>query len=386
MKVLVLFGGVSTEHMVSCRSAVNIIRGLRDAGHEVLRVGITEHNEWLRFLPPDEAIAAPDWERLAREALAAAPPAPPVPETEGEGLEHGANSLRRFVLGHAGGAVDVVFPAVHGINCEDGALQGLLQLTGLPYVGSEILASALAMDKQLTKQVCAAAGIPVCPGERVTRHMLESEGAEAVAARLVAALGLPLFVKPVNGGSSVGTMAADDAGKLAEALQHAALYDRQILVEERISGREIEVAVLGNGPYEAARAGEIIMADDVAYYDYQTKYFSGSAQSEAEVPARLDAAVEARVRDYAVTACEALGIAGLARVDFFYDEGSGRVLLNEINNLPGFTAISLYPQAFAHAGIGLAELTDRLCALALEAHGSRRRHARPELGEAENDA
>lgn len=352
MKVLVLFGGVSTEHLVSCRSARNVIAGLREAGHEPIAVGITESGEWLRFLAPDEDIVAPDWDQRARAALAVAAPAP-LPPLSG-------NSVRDFVVQLAGAEPDLVFPIVHGINGEDGTLQGLLQLADLPYVGSGVLASAAAMDKLTTKRLAEAAGIQTARYAVVLRGELEEEGAEQIAGRLVAELGLPLFVKPSNGGSSVGTMGAATEAELARALDFAAGYDRTVLVEEHIDGREIEVAILGNGPWQAARAGEIRLNEEVAYYDYEAKYFSSSAVAEAVVPTDLEPETEAEIRRLAVETCRCLGIAGLSRVDFFLEHGSGRILLNEVNNLPGFTAISLYPMAFAEAGLPLAALCDQI--------------------------
>ncbi|MDI9496958.1 MAG: D-alanine--D-alanine ligase family protein [Bacillota bacterium] len=374
MKVLVLFGGVSTEHLVSCRSARNIIAGLREAGHEPLAVGITEGGEWLRFLAPDEDIDAPDWEARARAALAVAAPQPAPPVS--------GNSVRDFIVQLAGSEPDLVFPIVHGINGEDGSLQGLLQLADLPFVGSGVLASAAAMDKVTTKRLAEAAGIRTARYTVVQRDELEAEGAGQVARRLAAGFGLPLFVKPSNGGSSVGTMGAATEAELAEALAFAAGYDRTILVEEHVNAREIEVAVLGNGPWEAARAGEILLNEEVAYYDYEAKYFSTSAVAEAVVPTDLAPETEAEIRRLAVETCRTLGIAGLSRVDFFLEHGTGRILLNEVNNLPGFTAISLYPMAFAAAGLPLAALCNRLCELALaDYQGRRRRSSHQRRGE-----
>ncbi len=367
MKVLVLFGGVSTEHLVSCRSALNIVSGLREAGHEPLVVGITEDGEWLRFLAADEDIVAPDWEVRARGALADAAPAYAPPRS--------GNSVRDFVVQLAGSEPDLVFPIVHGINGEDGSLQGLLQLADLPFVGSGVLASATAMDKVTTKRLAEAAGIRTAGYAVVLREELETEGSETLAGRLAAGLGLPLFVKPSNGGSSVGTMGAATEEELAEALVFAAAYDRTVLVEEHVDGREIEVAVLGNGPWEAARAGEIRLNKEVAYYDYEAKYFSSSAIAEAVVPTDLAPETEAEIRRLAVETCRTLGIAGLSRVDFFLEHGTGRILLNEVNNLPGFTAISLYPMAFAAAGLPLAALCNRLCELALADYQGRRRRS-----------
>ncbi len=360
MNVLVLFGGVSTEHLVSCRSAFNIISGLREAGYDVTKVGITKEGEWLRFLPDDLAILDLEWERLAREAL-----------EEQAVVYEGAYSPRDFVSHAAGLVPDVIFPAVHGINCEDGILQGFLEMSGIPYVGAPVLASAICMDKAISKQLFDLEGIKQCKFTLARRYDILNDLDQEVA-RIETELPYPLFLKPSNGGSSVGTTKAANRAELREALCHVSTFDRTVIIEEYLDARELECAVLGNLDPIASRVGEIVMADGVEYYDYETKYFSDT-DSEAQIPAAIPAELEDEIRRLAIKAYLAVGVKGLARVDFFLDKESSALYLNEVNNLPGFTPISLYPKAFEADGIKLPELVTRLVELALEEHEAKAR-------------
>lgn len=360
MNILVLFGGVSTEHLVSCRSAFNIIVGLREAGFEVTRVGITKKGEWLRFLADDKDIIADDWESIARRTMA------------DRRVSYAASlSPRDFIVNVAGVTPDVIFPAVHGINCEDGVLQGLLEMSGIPYVGSQVLGSAICMDKAISKQLLNVAGINQCNFTISTRYdILQNPIAEIE--RIEAELAYPVFLKPSNGGSSVGTMAARNKVDLAKALMLVSEFDRTVIIEEYLDARELECAVLGNIQPIASRVGEIVVSDNVEYYDYQTKYFSDT-DSEARIPADIEPELETEIREIAIRAFLALGVKGLARVDFFLDRKSGTLYLNEVNNLPGFTSISLYPKAFEASGMPLSELVGTLCALAIEENEAKRR-------------
>ena len=351
--ILVLFGGVSTEHLVSCRSAFNIISGLREAGFNVLRVGITKKGEWLRFLADDKDIKADNWEEIARRAIA-----------DRRAFYQPSMSPREFIINVAGDTPDVIFPAVHGINCEDGVLQGLLEMSGIPYVGSGVLGSAICMDKATSKLLCGLHGIEQCNFTISQRYDIV-EDLESEVLRVEEAIGYPAFLKPSNGGSSVGTTVAHDRDGLRAALPAVSVFDRTVIIEAYVDGRELECAVLGNMKPIASRVGEILISDDVAYYDYQTKYFSDT-DSEAQIPADIDPALEERIRETAVKAYLALGVKGLARVDFFLDRQTGKLYLNELNNLPGFTPISLYPKAFEASGLSLPELTTKLCELAVE--------------------
>jgi len=357
-KILVLFGGVSTEHLISCRSAYNIIMGLRLAGYTVFRTGITKEGRWGFFDGADEDILNMSWE----EKLT-------FPDISSGGKPM---SLRDFIISSACGNVpDVVFPAVHGINCEDGALQGVLELSGFPYVGSGVLASAVLMDKLYAKNLFAKARIPQCRYMSATRSEINKD-APAIADKIIALLGLPCFLKPSNGGSSVGTMRADDRDALVEALAQVAKYDRTVLIEEFIRAREIEVAVMGNDKPIASVAGEISTDETVPFYDYQTKYFSDDG-AVVYLPAQIDEAAMRKVRKLAIKAYKYAGAKGLSRVDFFMDRVTGKVYLNEINTLPGFTSISLFPKAWEASGVPLDKLMKRLIKYALEDFDSKKR-------------
>lgn len=357
--VLVLFGGVSTEHLVSCRSAYNIIRGLRQAKLHVMIIGITKNGEWLPYHGPDEALTIGRWEDLAR-AEARQAPSRPWPD-----------SPRAYILAMTDTLPDCIFPAVHGINCEDGVLQGLLEMSGIPYVGSGVLASAMGMDKLQAKILFRHARLPQCRYLAVERQAIERDAA-AAARKVAAKIGFPCFLKPSNGGSSVGTCRATDEQSLAAALIEVAAYDRKVIVEEFVKAREIEVAVLGNDRPKAAMIGEVVTQDQIEYYDYEAKYFKADAAAVV-IPADIPADLAARVRRYAIKAYKALGCSGLSRVDFFLDRDSGQLMINEVNTLPGFTAISVYPQAFTASGMPVHSLVKKLCLLAMQEHADKTR-------------
>ncbi len=350
-KIMVLFGGVSTEHIVSLRSAFNIIGGLRQAGLQVLPVGISRNGDWLAWHGPDEAILDGSWEVKARATAAGRLTGPVI------------RSPRAFISSLHGAEPDCIFPAVHGINCEDGTLQGLLELTGIPYVGCGVLASAAGMDKWHAKKIFGAARIPQCKYLAVAREDIRRRP-EAIARKIAAKIGFPCFLKPNNGGSSVGTSRADDLNGLQEALAQVSAYDRVVLVEEFLKAREIEVAVMGNERPRAAVIGEVATSADVAYYDYEAKYFNADG-AKVIVPASLDPAMASRVRRLALKAYKALGCSGLSRVDFFLTRDTGKLYINEINTLPGFTPISIFPQAFAASGLPIDKLVKKLCQLAV---------------------
>lgn len=356
-KILVLFGGVSTEHLISCRSAYNIITGLRRAGYQVIRTGITTDGRWGKFEGPDEDILNMKWENQLTFSLC---------------VDGSPFSVRDFLVAAAGGVVpDVVFPAVHGINCEDGALQGFLELCGLPYVGSGVLSSAILMDKLYAKRLFSRARIPQCKYTSATRMDIRNDS-QAVANRVVQDVGLPCFLKPSNGGSSVGTMKASTLPELISALCEVSSYDRTVLIEQYVHAREIEVAVMGNEKPLASVAGEISTDNSVPFYDYQTKYFSASGAS-VYLPAEIDEDLMKRVRRLAVKAYKIAGAKGLSRVDFFLDKESGALYLNEINTLPGFTAISLFPKAWEASGVPLDKLMVKLVKYACKEHENKKR-------------
>jgi D-alanine-D-alanine ligase len=343
MHVGVVFGGRSVEHQVSILSARTVARGLAEAGHRVTALAIAPDGCWL-----DRAAAAAV---LAGEERAIPPLGAPVAPTLDALLTSGA---------------EVIFPIVHGSWGEDGTLQGLCEMLDLPYVGPGVTTSAVAMDKLYTKRLLAAAGVPVLPCEAVTRAELESSP-RAVRDRLES-LPLPLFVKPCRGGSSVGVKRVDNRACVETSLRFALRFDDAVLVERGVAGRELECAVLGYQQLEASAVGEIVPGGE--FYDYADKYLNDNARLLA--PAELPPATADRLRAMAVEAFAALGGAGLARVDFLL-EGDDQLFVNEINTLPGFTAISMYPHLWEISGVPLPRLTDRLVEIAVARHRDRRR-------------
>ncbi|MDT0630274.1 D-alanine--D-alanine ligase family protein [Rubrivirga sp. S365] len=345
LRVGLLFGGRSPEHEVSVRSARNVRRALGEAGHTVVPLRISRAGRWT---------VEPDGD-LADE---------PGAGGAGRPLLFAADATGRLLAEGAGGAldpveVDVVFPMLHGVNGEDGRVQGLLQTLGLPYVGPDVLASAVCMDKDAAKRLLAAAGVPVAASVTVRAGRPAPSFAD-----LAGRLGPMLFVKPAGSGSSVGVAKVEAEDGLRPALDAAFRYDRKALVEEAVVGREIEVAVLGNEEPRASVPGEIVST--AAFYDYEAKYVDAAA-ARMEVPADLAPDVAERVRALAVEAYAALGCEGLARVDFFVAD-DGRVLVNEVNTIPGFTERSMYPVMWERTGLAPPALADRLVRLALERH------------------
>ena len=348
-RVVVLFGGQSNEHDVSLRSAQTVIGALDPERYEVRQVGITRDGRWLTSGDPMRALASdsPFFSVAAQTDEAADGGEPVSPETAMSAL--------------AGEAVDVVFPVLHGPMGEDGTVQGLLELAGIPYVGSGVLGSAVAMDKAMAKHVLAQAGITQAPWRLVSRRQW-TDGPAAVATAIGGHPGYPCFVKPANMGSSVGVSKVHGPEELADAMDLALHHDRRVVVEANVSGRELEISVLGNDDPIASVAGEIKPSRE--FYDYEAKYVDHD--SELIIPAELPAGKLDEMREIAVQAFLALDLAGLARVDFFLELGTESLLLNEVNTLPGFTSISMFPMLWAASGLPLAELVDRLVELALE--------------------
>lgn len=351
LSVCVLFGGISPEHEVSLRSAESVLNHLDPEKYNIFPVGITKSGEWILYGGRDYSLL-PDgrWLNCAENRRAAISP------VRGQGLLNFEGDC--VVREH----IDIVFPVLHGENGEDGSIQGLLQLAGIPYVGPHVAASATCMDKTLTKLVAASAGIRQAAWQLVTRRMLESAEEETLSA-LEQRFGYPVFVKPAGTGSSVGVAKAKNRTELAAALKNAAEFDKKVLVEEFINGHEVEVAVLGNEMPAASICGEIDAGTE--FYDYDAKYLSDCAR--LYIPARLDEAVAEKVRDTAVRVYEAMGCRGLSRVDFFVTYADNEVVFNEINTMPGFTSISMYPKLFDASGIPYGELLDQLITLAAEA-------------------
>jgi D-alanine-D-alanine ligase len=357
IRLAILYGGRSAEHQVSVVSARSVMEALDPDRFEVVPVAITREGAWL--LPERSPLELP--------AGAAS-----LPEVEAAGIEvalrpeQGGASL----AGRGGGAgrVDVVFPILHGPFGEDGTVQGLFELADLPYVGSGVLASALAMDKAMAKVVLAQAGLPqalhLVVAERAWRADPGRVGAE-VAERLA----YPVFTKPARLGSSIGISKVKTPDGLAAGLDAAFAHDPKALVEQGVVARELECGVLGNDAPEASVVGEVIPGHE--FYDFEAKYLDESLK--LEIPAQVPDAVAARVRELSLRAFQALDCQGFARVDFFYEEATGRVLLNEVNTIPGFTPKSMFPMLWAASGVAYPDLVARLVELAVERHAARRR-------------
>ena len=351
LSVCVLLGGMSPEHEVSLRSAESVLNHLNQEKYNVFPVGITKSGDWVLYGGKDYSkLPGGEWLHCEQNRRAAISP------VRGQGLLsfEGDCVVRE--------RIDVVFPVLHGENGEDGAMQGLLQLAGIPYVGPNVAASATCMDKTLTKLVADCAGIRQAAWQLVTAQEL-AVNPESVLDAAEARFAYPVFVKPAGTGSSVGVSKAKNREALLTALQNAAKFDRKILIEEFINGREVEVAVLGNDAPAASICGEIDSGTE--FYDYDAKYISDCAR--LYIPARIDEQTAEDVRDTAIRAYQALGCRGLSRVDFFVTYDKNEIVFNEINTIPGFTSISMYPKLFSASGIPYGELLDRLIELATEA-------------------
>ena len=351
LNVCVLFGGMSPEHAVSLRSAESVLNNMDPEKYNIFPVGITQDGDWFLYgstdyskLPTGEWLSCPENRRAAISPI----------RSQGLLIFEGDCVVREMI--------EIVFPVLHGENGEDGTVQGLLQLAGIPYVGPHVAASAVSMDKTLTKLVADNAGVTQAAWQLV-RDLDVSNHMQQTVIRLEEKFQYPMFVKPAGTGSSVGVSKAADRESLMRALSHAAKFDKKILVEEFIDGREIEVAVMGNDSPVASICGEIDSGAE--FYDYDAKYVTDT--SVAYIPARISEDVEEYVREQAVKIYSAIGCQGLSRVDFFVTREDNRVVFNEINTLPGFTSISMYPKLFAASGIPYVEIIDNLLRLAQEA-------------------
>lgn len=361
VRVGIVFGGRSGEHEVSLRSARSVMDAIDKEKYEVLPVGITKEGHWIAGGDPMKALTAGNSD--ARPAALLGEPGDrtlkaiePVRDTQ-------AGSLQNIAT------LDVVFPVLHGTYGEDGTLQGLLELADVPYVGAGVAGSAVGMDKDLFKKVMTTEGIPVLPYVLVLRAEWES-GPETVLQNVEDALHYPIFVKPANLGSSVGINRVANRGELAAAFDDAARYDRRLLAEQGIPAREIEVSVLGNDNPIASVPGEVIPGD--VFYSYADKYLNDEAQ--LLIPAPLEPQTAALAQELAIRAFKAIDCAGLARCDFLLDKETGRLWMNEVNTIPGFTSISMYPKLWEASGISYPELIDRLIQLALERYSDKHRN------------
>ncbi|KFE54382.1 D-alanine--D-alanine ligase [Pseudomonas syringae] len=345
--VAILFGGQSSEHEVSLQSARNVINAIDRGTYELTLIGIDKQGRWLRFDESDYLLNGNDPAKIKLSA---------------------SGRLLSLLPGSAGGQfvdvvsgvelprIDVVFPLIHGAFGEDGSLQGLLRLLAIPFVGPDVLSSAACMDKDVTKRLLRDAGIAVAP------FVVVSRGESLEFAAVVAELGLPMFVKPASQGSSVGVSKVTDEAGYQAALNLAFEFDHKVLIETGIVGREVECAVLGNRQPQVSVCGEVIANDE--FYAYDTKYLNGD-QARIAIPAELADDLSSEVRDVALRAYQVLGCAGLARVDFFVTE-TRSIIINEVNTIPGFTSISMYPKLWQASGVSYPELIHRLIRFGLE--------------------
>lgn len=366
LRIGVLFGGRSTEHEVSILSAQSIIAAMDPQRFEAVPLYIDKNGRWLVggsltrlvsedaaskyvYLPPDPTHHAlvPAQDGHGHES-----PSPGSGESRGEGLP----------------PLDAVFPVFHGLNGEDGTIQGVLELANIPYVGAGVLGSALGLDKIHMKRAFAAAGLPIVDYLPITRRQYEQDP-NAFVALVEERLGYPCFSKFANSGSSVGTTKAHDRAELIAGLHLAASFDRKLLVERAVDARELEVSVLGNDEPQASVVGEIVPAHE--FYDYDAKYLDEG--SRLVIPAAIEGDVAEKVRAMALRAFQAVDAAGMSRVDFFMERKSGRVLVNELNTIPGFTRISMYPKLWEASGLPYPKLIERLVDLAIERFNDKQR-------------
>jgi D-alanine-D-alanine ligase len=351
LRVGVLFGGRSSEHEVSLQSARAVMDALEQAGHEVIPIGISKTG---RFLVGGDQRALSSGDFTGEQS------ATMLPEPGGE---------HRLQTTPSAASLDVLFPVLHGSFGEDGTVQGLFELAAVPYAGAGVLGSALGMDKVVQKTLWRGMGLPVVDFLSVMRRDLERD-MEGVLDRIEDAFGYPCFTKPANLGSSVGVHKARDRAELRAGLEDASRYDAKLLVERAVDARELECGVLGNDDPIASVVGEILPGAD--FYDYRAKYLDTGSQ--ACIPAEIPPVVADDVRRMALSAFKAVDAAGLARVDFFFDRASGRLYLNEINTMPGFTEISMYPKLWAASGVSFPELVTRIAELAMERFQDRSRN------------
>ncbi len=349
LTVLVLFGGKSSEHDVSTVSAASVIENIPQDKYDIIKIGITKQGAWYRYNGDTALLPEDKWvEDTANLVPAFLSPDPTVGGIT-EITDSGIRTTR----------IDAVFPVLHGKNGEDGTVQGLLQLAEIPFVGCDMTSSAACMDKAITNALADQAGIAQAKWLSYTEHEYRSNPQKALN-EAAGKLGYPIFVKPAKAGSSVGISKAANINELADAFETAFANDSKVVLEETVIGSEVECAVLGNAEPVAATPGEIAPCNE--FYDYEAKYIAGT--SGLFIPARISEDMLKKVQQQAIKAYKALGCSGLSRVDFFVN--GENILLNEINTIPGFTSISMYPKLWAHSGIGYSELLDRLIKLAIE--------------------
>jgi D-alanine-D-alanine ligase len=385
LRVGILFGGRSGEHEVSLLSAASVLKAIDKTKYEVVPIGITKDGRWLtaehaerllkgegRHLRAGDPETTPGAAVLATGESVVVPPEPAHREAGFTPFQSEASTLRRAADRAIN--VDVIFPVLHGTFGEDGTIQGLLELADIAYVGAGVLGSAAGMDKDVMKSLFRAAGLPIVKHVTILRGQWEREP-KKVRKFVESKLKYPVFVKPANLGSSVGISKAHDGKELGPAIEEAAKFDRKIVIEEGVGGkkhkaREIECSVLGNDDPKASVAGEIVPCKE--FYDYDAKYLEEG--SELVIPAKLTTVEMKRVKALAVAAFQAVDCSGLARVDFLMEPKSRKIYVNEVNTMPGFTAISMYPKLWAASGVTYSELIDRLIELGIERHEDKKKN------------
>jgi D-alanine-D-alanine ligase len=355
-RVVILFGGRSAEHEVSILSARNVLAALDRSLFDPALIGIDKQGRWRAQSERSLATASGDPRRLSLEADAPTIAVATTPSSIAQVL----------------GADDVIFPVLHGTYGEDGTVQGMLELADVAYVGAGVLGSAIGMDKDVAKRLLRDAGIPIVDFRVVTTADLHDD--VGIAATHAAALGYPVFIKPANAGSSVGVSKVDTPTALTAALHAALAFDRKVLLERGVDAREIEVAVLGNDRPLASVPGEIIVHHRDGFYSYDAKYVDADGAAW-KIPADLPPALAQRIQELAVATFRTLELAGMARVDFFVERTTSQVFVNEVNTIPGFTAVSMYPKMWEASGLPARELVSRLINLAIERRDARRRLA-----------
>jgi D-alanine-D-alanine ligase len=366
LRIGVIFGGRSGEHEVSIRSARSVIEAMDTSKYEVVPIAITKTGNWLAPAVSAKLLPKGTQRRLSARVLGQSKANVTI---IGDPSRRG---LARLDTNGKAEALDVVFPVLHGTFGEDGTIQGLLEMAAVPFAGCGTLASACGMDKVTMKALFREAGLPVCKYIWLLRSEFEHEPEKALR-RVVKEIGFPAFVKPANLGSSVGVSKASDKKSLAQAIELAGRYDRKIMVEEAVDGRELECAVIGNDDPQASLPGEYVIHDESArFLDYTEKY-SSTGRVEFVVPARVSKAVMKRIQKMAVEAYQAIDASGLSRVDFFL-KPEGQLLINEINTLPGLTDVSGFPKMWAASGVPFSQIIDRLIELAIERHRERARN------------
>jgi D-alanine-D-alanine ligase len=388
LRVGILFGGRSGEHEVSLLSAASVFKAIDQEKYEVVPIGITKEGRWVTSSDAERLLHGKPLEHESRHLRAGDPEVttaaavlasgeavvvPPQPKQSGMAPFQSDSALMRRAADRAIN-VDIIFPVLHGTFGEDGTIQGLLELADLPYVGAGVLGSAAGMDKDIMKSLFRAAGLPIIRHVTVLRGEWETEP-KKVQKLVESKLRYPVFVKPANLGSSVGISKAHDRKELGPAIEEAAKYDRKIVIEEGVGGkkqkaREIECAVLGNDKPEASVLGEIVPCKE--FYDYDAKYLDEG--SELIIPAKLTKAETKKAQDIAVRAFKAVDCSGLSRVDFLMDPKTRKIYLNEINTMPGFTSISMYPKLWSATGLPYPELIERLIRLGLERHADKKKN------------